>query len=131
MEAGPGGWHFGSPAASAQVVCRFHALEASERLTCRFNIFSDCHLLRRADDPLDAGEAGDEDLKVEHSSSSSSDDDDDDDDDDEDPELARVLALSAREAAAPAAPDKVTASALAAAFEDAELQAALARSRPP
>ena len=107
-------------------------LEASERLTCRFNIFSDCHLLRRADDPLDAGEPGDEDLKVEHSeSSSSSDDDDDDDDDNEDPELARVLALSAREAAAPAAPDRVTASALAAAFEDAELQAALARSRPP
>jgi len=59
---------------------RGFVLEASARLNARLNIFSDTHLLRRADDALDDGEPGDEDLAVSEDEDDSDDDDDDDDD---------------------------------------------------
>ena len=105
-------------------------LEASERLACRLNIFSDTHLLRRSSDVLDDGEPGDEDLEGDE------DDEEEEEDDDEDEELQRVLALSAA-APAPAVSASDLSRALAAAMggpppadddDDAALKAALARS---
>ncbi|KAJ1451523.1 hypothetical protein M885DRAFT_529570 [Pelagophyceae sp. CCMP2097] len=52
-------------------------LEEGANLNARLNIFDDTHLLRRAQDPLDAGEASDLDLELESGSDDGSEDDSD------------------------------------------------------
>ena len=59
-------------------------LDEGANLNARLNIFDDTHLLRRAADPLDAGEASDLDLALEEGSDDSSGEDSDSSESDED-----------------------------------------------
>ena len=122
---------------------RGFVLEEGANLRARLNIFPDTHLLRRAGDPIDAGDAADLELAVEHEAEEEAGEADADGGDDagdggdaeeadEDDALQRALMLSLPQpapAAEAAAPDGGGAG--PAEDDDDDLEAAIALSLGP